>query len=351
VGYIKEDYRHFSPNTDYEVVKLLNSRICELTCRADNIRDRYCGNEVHLRGVIEFSNWCIRNCLYCGLRSSNKKLTRYRMRKEEIVESALGGSRVGIKTIVLQSGDDPWYFAETISEIIQRLKERIDVAITLSVGERDYKDYKLWKSAGADRYLLKHETANSLLYSKLHPGQTLKKRIKILGWLKELGYQVGAGNIVGLPGQTVQDLAEDIGLMKELDVDMVGIGPFIPHPDTPLGREKPGTLDMTLKVLAVARIVLKDVHLTATTAVGSIHPWGREKALEAGANVVMPNITPTKYRSLYQVYPNKICINENIENCHGCLTERVKLVKRKIAKTTTNTYIPFWGGSKDPLLH
>ena len=316
-----------------EIIKLLKiKKKSKLTCRANNVRVKFCGNEVHLRGIIEFSNWCLRDCLYCGLRRSNKKLTRYRMTKEEIVKCALRGAQAGVKTIVLQSGDDPWYSAETISEIIRRIKEEVDVAITLSLGERDYRDYKLWKLAGADRYLLKQETANSLLYSRLHPGQNLKKRLKILSWLKELGYQVGSGNIVGLPGQTIGDLAEDIELMKKLEVDMAGIGPFIPHPDTPLGREKPGTLDMTLKVLSVARIILNDVHLPATTAVGSIHPRGREMALEAGANVIMPNITPTKYRQLYQVYPDKICLDENTENCLGCLTKRLSSVKRKIAR-------------------
>jgi len=305
---------------------------CGLTLRADNIRSQYCGDEVHLRGVIEFSNWCCRDCLYCGLRRSNKKLTRYRMREEEIIESALRGSRVGIKTIVLQSGDDFWYSAETISEIIRKIKEKMDVAITLCLGERDYKDYKLWKEAGADRYLLKHETANPRLYSWLHPGQSLIKRIEILGWLKELGYQIGSGNIVGLPGQTIQDLADDIRLMKELNVEMAGIGPFIPHPDTPLGREEPGTLSMTLKVLSVTRIILKDVHLPATTAVGTVHPEGREMALKSGANVVMPNITPTEYRPLYQTYPDKICIDKDIENYLSSLEKKIESWGRKIAR-------------------
>lgn len=316
-----------------EVEELLKiEELHELTFKADGIRQRYCGDEVHLRGVIEFSNFCCRDCLYCGLRRSNKKLTRYRMTKEEIIECALRGAYGGIRTIVLQSGDDFWYSTDVISEIIERIKEKADVAITLSVGERDYQDYYLWKKAGADRFLLKHETANPVLYSRLHPGQTLKGRLEILGWLRELGYQVGAGNIVGLPGQTLKDLADDILLMKELNVEMAGIGPFIPHPDTPLGREKQGTLDMTLKVLSVARIVLKDVHLPATTAVGSIYPEGREKALEAGANVVMPNITPKQYRPLYQIYPGKICLDEDPENCLGCLTKRVKSCGRKIAQ-------------------
>ncbi|MBT9159862.1 MAG: (FeFe) hydrogenase maturase subunit HydE [Dehalococcoidia bacterium] len=315
-----------------EVEVLLRSRMGELTLMADNVRARFCGDEVHLRGVIEFSNFCSRDCLYCGLRRSNKKLTRYRMTKEEIIEYALSAAYKGIKTIVLQSGDDFEYSADVISEIIQTIKEKADVAITLSVGERDYRDYQLWKEAGADRYLLKHETANPLLYSELHPGQTLKDRLKILGWLRELGYQVGTGNIVGLPGQTPKDLADDILLMKELDVEMAGISPFIPHPDTPLGRERGGTLNMTLKVLAVARIILKDVHLPATTAVGSIHPQGREMALKAGANIVMPNITPKQYRPLYQIYPGKICLDEDLQDCLGCLTKRLKSCGRKIAQ-------------------
>lgn len=319
--------------SNFEVAELLkNGEENELTLWADSVRARYCGDEVHLRGVIEFSNYCCRDCLYCGLRRSNKKLPRYRMAKEEIVECALMGAQAGIKTIVLQSGDDLGYRAEDISEIIQQIKEEADVAITLCVGERDYKDYRAWKKAGADRYLLKHETANPVLYSRLHPGQTLGTRLEILGWLKEIGYQVGAGNIVGLPGQTLRDLADDILLMKQLDVEMAGIGPFIPHPDTPLGRKNQGTLNMTLKVLALARIVLKDVHLPATTAVGSIHLEGREMALRAGANVIMPNITPTRYRPLYQIYPGKICIDENMDNCLGCLTKRIESCGRKIAQ-------------------
>ncbi|MCI2425520.1 [FeFe] hydrogenase H-cluster radical SAM maturase HydE [Candidatus Acetothermia bacterium] len=316
-----------------QVEELLKVEENELALWADEVRSRYCGDEVHLRGVIEFSNYCIRDCLYCGLRRSNKKLTRYRMTTEEIVERALMGFQAGVKTIVLQSGDDLEYREEDISRIIHLIKAKVDVAITLSVGERDYREYSAWKKAGADRYLLKHETANPVLYSGLHPGQTLSHRLKILGWLKEIGYQVGAGNLVGLPGQTLRDLADDILFMKELDVEMAGIGPYIPHPDTPLGRERGGSLNMTLKVLAVARIVLRDVHLPATTAVGSIHPEGREKALlKAGANVVMPNITPKQYRPLYQIYPGKICLDEDFENCLGCLAKRIESCGRKIAK-------------------
>lgn len=316
---------------NFQIEELLKAEEDELILWADEVRSNCCGDDVYLRGVIEFSNYCSRDCLYCGLRRSNKKLTRYRMTKEEIVDCALTGFRAGLKTVVLQSGDDPEYREEDISRIIHLIKAKADVAITLCVGERDYRDYSAWKKAGADRYLLRHETANPVLYSRLHPGQTLASRLEILGWLREIGYQVGAGNIVGLPGQTLRDLADDIFLMKKLDVDMAGIGPFIPHPDTPLGEEKQGTLNMTLKVLAVARIILRDVHLPATTAVGSIHPEGREMALRAGANVVMPNITPAKYRPLYELYPGKICINESMENCLGCLTKRIESCERKIA--------------------
>jgi len=320
------------PALNSQVEELLKAEENELTLWADEVRSSCCGDEVHLRGVIEFSNYCIRDCLYCGLRRGNKKLTRYRMAKEEIVECALMGFRAGLKTIVLQSGDDPGYRREDISRIIHLIKAKADVAITLCVGERDYRDYSAWKKAGADRYLLKHETANPVLYSRLHPGQTLASRLKILGWLKEIGYQVGAGNIVGLPGQTLRDLANDILLMKELNVDMAGIGPFIPHPDTPLGGEKQGGLNMSLKVLAVARIVLRDVHLPATTATGSIHPEGRKMALRAGANVVMPNITPTKYRPLYQIYPGKLYVKESMEDSLVRLRGMIESCGRKIAQ-------------------
>ncbi|MCL0089931.1 [FeFe] hydrogenase H-cluster radical SAM maturase HydE [Dehalococcoidia bacterium] len=314
-----------------QIEELLKAEEDELILWADEVRSSCCGDEVHLRGLIEFSNYCTRDCLYCGLRRSNKKITRYRMTKEEIVDCALTGFRAGLKTIVLQSGDDPGYREEDISRIIYLIKAKADVAITLCVGERDYREYGAWKKAGADRYLLKHETANSDLYSRLHPGQTLAGRLKILGWLKEIGYQVGAGNIVGLPGQNLRDLADDILLMKKLDIDMAGIGPFVPHPDTPLGGEKQGELNMSLKVLAAARIVLRDVHLPATTATGSIHPEGQKMALRAGANVVMPNITPARYRPLYEIYQGKTGMKENMEESLVRLRRMIESCRRKIA--------------------
>lgn len=299
--------------------------------KADEVRQNYCGSDVHLRGIIEFSNICERNCLYCGLRRDNKRLNRYRIPEEEILEAATGAYRLGYKTIVLQSGEDSWYTADRLCSIIRKIKEDLDVAVTLCVGERTYEDYRKFRNAGADRYLLKHETANEALYTMLHPGMSFRDRISRLEWLKELGYQVGAGNMVGLPGQTIADLADDILFMKRMDVDMAGIGPFIPHGNTPLGKASGGTLDLTLRVLACARLLMPLVHLPATTAVGTLHPYGREKALQCGANVVMPNITPSRYRKDYEIYPNKICVNEEPEHCRGCIQNRISSIGRTVA--------------------
>lgn len=295
-----------------DILRLLRSREDELFSNADAVRREYCGDSIYVRGLLEFSNYCCRNCLYCGLRAGNRRLKRYRISPPEIIETALGAKEKGIKTIVLQSGDDFWYTADVIADTIGAIKKGSDIAVTLSVGERPPEDYRIWKRAGADRYLLKHETVNPGLYEKLHPGQTLGRRIEILEQLAELGYQIGAGCIVGLPGQALEDLAEDILLMKRLDVDMAGIGPFIPHPDTPLGNSRRGRLGDALRVLAAARIVLKDAHLPATTATATIHQCGYEKAFAAGANVVMADITPGKYRSMYEIYPGKGCDDREI---------------------------------------
>ncbi|RKY62592.1 MAG: [FeFe] hydrogenase H-cluster radical SAM maturase HydE [Candidatus Latescibacterota bacterium] len=278
----------------------------ELFHKADKVRKEYCGEEVHIRGIIEFSNYCCRNCLYCGLRRDNKVLSRYRMEKEEIVKLAHGIIEKGVKTIVLQSGDDFYYSSDDIAWVIEKIKKKGDVAVTLSLGERPIRDYKKWKEAGADRYLLKHETANPALYRKLHPGQCLERRIKILLSLKELGYQIGAGNIVGLPGQTVEDLAEDVLLLEKLDVDMAGIGPFIPQKNTPLGNSPPGDINLTLRVLSLTRILTRNAHLPATTALATLDPErGQLMALKAGANVIMPDFTPENCREKYVIYDDK----------------------------------------------
>jgi biotin synthase len=238
--------------------------------------------------------------------------------------------RKGIGTIVLQSGEDPWFTAERMSEIIRGIKSQVDCAITLSIGERPYQDYKIMKEAGADRYLLRHETASRSLYRKLHPDCDYDERTRCLRDLKALGYQVGAGSMVGLPGQTLDDLAEDVIFVRGLNADMVGVGPFIPHPNTPLGDSPVGTLEMTLKMVALVRIATRNAHLPATTAVGSIDPIGREKALMAGANIVMPNYTPLKYRVNYEIYPNKRCITEDPTLCHDCMRARIESIGRTV---------------------
>ncbi|MBI2844076.1 MAG: [FeFe] hydrogenase H-cluster radical SAM maturase HydE [Armatimonadetes bacterium] len=298
---------------------------------ANEVRQRYCGDEVHIRGLVEFSNTCRNDCLYCGIRRSNTSVRRYRMTPDEIVATATGLAKRGIGTVVLQSGEDSHYSGETVAEIVRSIKASADVAVTLSLGERSFADYALWRQAGADRYLLRHETANPALFEKIHPDSTLERRLSCLRGLRRLGYQIGAGCMVGIPGQTLEDLADDILLLRALEVDMAGIGPFIPHPGTPFAGEPAGSLDLTLKMVALARIVTRDALIPATTATGSIDEFGREKALEAGANVVMPNHTPFPYRVDYEIYPNKRCVTEDPNQCGPCLTARIFSIDRTAA--------------------
>ncbi len=272
---------------------------------ADRVRQKKMGDEVHLRGIVEFSNICAQNCLYCGLRRDNHRLRRYRMTPGEILDCAREALEAGLKTVVLQSGEDPWFTRDRLSGLIRRIKEETGLIVTLSVGERPAGDYRAWKQAGADRYLLKQETASPALFARLRPGRTLTERLDSLRALRGLGYEVGSGNMVGLPGQTAKDLVADIQLFKEWDFDMIGIGPFIPHPSTPLAGSPPGDLQRSVKILALTRILTGDPHLPATTASGVLDPQGRKKALLAGANVVMPDITPLKYREHYEIYPGK----------------------------------------------
>lgn len=295
------------------IVNLLTSNepntINKIFLESFNTKEKFLGKRVWIRGLIEFSNFCIRNCLYCGLRKDNKNLPRYRIPIEEVVDIAKKIIDTGIKTVVLQSGDDFFYRKEDICEIIHRIKfYDKDVAITLSIGERSFEEYKVFKQAGADRYLLKHETANENLYKKLHPYQSFQKRKEILYYLKTLGYQIGAGNIIGLPGQTMFDIADDILFMNKLEVDMAGIGPFIPQKDTPLSNSPQGSFELTLKVLAITRILLKTPHLPATTAIVSSCEDKIEalkKCFYAGADVVMINFTPEKYRINYKIYDKR----------------------------------------------
>ncbi len=297
---------------------------------ADGMRAEKVGDAVHLRGLIEFSNYCRNNCLYCGLRRDNRKVWRYRMTPEEIVTAAKNGARLGYKTVVLQSGEDPAYSGEMMAEIVREIKS-LGLVVTLSIGEREPGEYELWRDAGAERYLMRHETADPLLYERLHPGQSLENRVALLKILKELDYQVGTGFMVGLPGQTAETLWYDLKLARELQAEMVGIGPFIPHPDTPLGEEPGGTVELTCLMVALIRLALPYALIPATTALGSINPQGREAALRAGANVVMPNLTPKVYRPDYQIYPNKICLGDEAAECRGCLTRRINAIGRTVS--------------------
>ena len=285
---------------------LQHTPLKKLQQMADKVRQNWVGNKVYLRAIIEFSNYCCRSCLYCGLRKENKRLKRYRLAPDSIIQLAQNIiSKYGIKTIVLQSGDDFAYDTETISFIIQKIKQKADVAITLSLGERDFTEFEAWRRAGADRYLMKHETANPHLYARLHPGKTLNQRLKALKQLQALGYEVGLGCMVGLPGQTLDDLAEDILLIRDFPADMAGIGPFIPQEETPLSQHPAGDLSLTLKVIALTRITSQNVHLPVTTALVTLDQNGGLEALLAGANVIMPDFTPLTYSQQYKIYNNK----------------------------------------------
>jgi len=301
-----------------------------LILSADKVRASTMGDSVHLRGLIEFSNYCRKNCHYCGLRKDNKKVGRYRLSKEEILECALKAEKLGYKTIVLQSGEDLHFSTEIMSGIIKELKEKTKLAVTLSLGERDEETYVAWRQAGADRYLLRIETTDPAIFKKIHPDSDLEYRKNCLYTLKKLGYQLGSGVMVGLPGQDALSLAKDIIWLKELGVEMIGIGPFLPHKETPLKNEKGGTLKQALRLIAVLRLVFPYAHMPATTAMGTLDPLGREQALEAGANVMMPNITPTAVRPLYEIYPNKICLDENADKCFGCVTARIIALGRTV---------------------
>lgn len=298
--------------------------------RADQIRKQFCGDEIHLRGIIEFSNYCEQDCVYCGLRKSNITLERYRISIDEIINTAIKINSVGIKTVVLQSGEDFHYTKDDITKIIRAIKENCDVAITLSLGERSFDEYEEWKLAGADRYLLKHETSNPTLYSALHSKQKLEERTTHIRYLKSIGFQVGSGNIIGLPKQTIEDIADDILLCKALDCDMCSFSPFIPSPETPFKDVPAADLTLTLKTMAAARIVLKNVHIPSTTALSTLTPEGRKLGLQVGANVIMPNFTPDEYKDKYRIYANKK-IYEPIKYVEE-LKQMIQSIGREIGK-------------------
>ncbi len=316
-----------------EIIDILsdNSKNDWLFEEADRVRRENVGDEVHLRGLIEFSNICKRQCKYCGLRSPNKEVERYRILKDEILTYVKNAVNLGYRTIVLQSGEDEYYDTDKMIEIIREIK-KFDIALTLSIGEKTYDEYKAYKDAGADRYLLRIETTDKELYHDMHPNASYDNRKRCLYDLKSLGYETGTGCLVGLPNQKIESLADDILFFKELDADMVGIGPFIPHEQTPLKEAPKGDFWLSLKVMALTRINLPDINIPATTAMETLNPNGRIIALQSGANVVMPNVTSTEYRAKYEIYPGKICINDKPEQCRGCIEGKIKSIGRFISK-------------------
>ncbi|MGF7059425.1 [FeFe] hydrogenase H-cluster radical SAM maturase HydE [Brassicibacter mesophilus] len=295
-----------------------------LISKAHEVRIKSYGDKVYMRGLIEFTNYCKNNCVYCGIRASNNDADRYRLTVDEIISACTEGDRLGYKTFVLQGGEDSFFTDDKIVEIISEIKKRFPLsAITLSIGEKSYDSYKKYFDAGADRYLLRHETASEELYRKLHPNMSFENRKKCLTDLKKIGYQVGAGFMVGLPGQSNNDYVKDLLFLKELEPHMIGIGPFIPHKDTPLAKEASGTIDTTTTMLAIVRLLLSEVLLPATTALGSLDSTGREKGLKAGANVVMPNLTPMYVREKYALYDGKICTGDEAAHCRNCIEKRI----------------------------
>ena len=314
------------------IVTLLTTAPAEdLYRQADRVRHDAIGDDVHLRGLIEFSNFCRNDCMYCGIRRSNRHVQRYRMTEEELVETARRAVALGFQTIVLQSGEDLHFDQARLCRIIEQIK-RHDVALTLSVGERDYADYKAFRDAGADRYLLRIETTDTDLYHRLNPGMSWQRRHECLLMIRELGYELGSGIMVGQPGQTIASIADDLLYLKDIGIDMAGIGPFIPHPDTPLAAESGGTLELALRTMAVMRLLMPDINIPATTAMESLHPQGRIMALKAGANVVMPNVTEGEYRRLYELYPGKICVNDTPAHCRSCIGLKIQSIGRTIGQ-------------------
>jgi len=318
--------------TKEEFVQLLSDISPEdmefLRVRAQETSKKYFDNKIYTRGLIEFTNYCKNDCYYCGIRRSNRKVERYRLTNEQILECCKEGHRLGFRTFVLQGGEDGTYSDEDVVEIIKMIKKDYsDCAITLSIGERSYDSYKKFFEAGADRYLLRHESANDEHYSKLHPQNlTLKNRKHCLMNLKEIGFQVGAGFMVGSPFQTLENIAEDLLFIKELSPEMIGIGPFIPHHETPFAQYSQGTLEQTLKLISIIRLLMPNALIPSTTALGTINPNGRELGMQHGANVVMPNLSPTSVRKQYELYDNKICTGDEAAECRFCLERRVQKI-------------------------
>jgi len=306
--------------------------IQKLYARAYEIKCAQVSNRVFLRGIVELSNICIKDCNYCGIRKSNQNVERFVMDKDEIVNSAIWAYKNNYGSVVLQSGERrDSEFIDFIEDVLQTIKAESsgELGITISLGEQRQETYRRWFAAGAHRYLLRIETSNPALYRMLHPAESsFEERVACLGYLRDEGYQVGTGVMIGLPGQTALDLADDVLFFKENDIDMIGMGPFIPHHDTPMAGfaenyDNELQLELGLKMVAVTRIVLKDVNIAAATALQALQYDGREMGLKAGANIIMPNVSDTKYRESYQLYDNKPCLDENSSQCRSCLTSRV----------------------------
>ena len=323
-----DEFKALLETEDEEVLEYLYAA-------ARRVREGIYGKDVYLRGLIEFTNFCKNNCKYCGIRNGNKNCERYRLTFEQIIDCCNIGYELGFRTFVLQGGEDMYYTDEKMEMIIREIKRlHPDCAITLSIGEKERESFRRFFEAGADRYLFRHETADKAHYEMLHPSDmSFEHRMQSLKDLKEIGYQVGCGMMVGSPYQTIDHMVKDLRFLQDFRPQMVGMGPFIPHHDTEFKDEKAGTVLMTLKLLAIVRLLLPDVLLPATTALGTLDPKGREKGILAGANVVMPNLSPTDVRGKYLLYDNKICTGDEAAECIRCMTGRVETTGYKVVSS------------------
>ena len=313
-----------------------------LISSADEIRKSVYGKDVYIRGLIEFTNYCKNNCYYCGIRKDNKNALRYRLTKEEIIECCEEGYKLGFRTFVLQGGEDPYFTDERICDIVSTIRKMFpDCAITLSIGEKSYESYLAYYKAGANRFLLRHETAECEHYNKLHPEEMkLENRKKCLLNFKKIGYQVGSGFMVGSPFQTLDNIISDLEFLHELQPDMIGIGPFIVHKETPFAEYESGDVTLTVRLIAILRHMFPYALIPATTALGTLHPEGREMGLRAGANVVMPNLSPKKFRKLYDLYENKLATGEEAAESRAFLEKKVEDAGYKVVTSIGNVKKP-----------
>ena len=319
--------------SEEELASLLADDAAEeaMAAAADRVRRAFVGDEVHLRGLIEFSSYCRQNCMYCGLRRDNEKAQRYRLTPEEIVALAEKAKAAGYPTVVMQSGEDAWFTAERLAAIVREVKA-LGLTVTLSVGERTREEYRALREAGADRFLLRIETTDRALYERLDPGMSYENRVRCLADLKSLGYEVGTGCLVGLPGQSVASLARDVLFFQSIDADMVGIGPLVPNGDTPLGDVPAGDMRLVRRVAAAIRLLLPETNIPATTAMETLLPGARELMLRSGANVMMPNVTEGEARQKYALYPGKACVADTPAHCRACMEGRIQAMGRTVGQ-------------------